>query len=96
MHYLFITLFFFLFSGIWLLLKHAYRYLHFKVILVHLDPNVSHSPVEEPGWPEHQHQLQVSWKCPLNHTTLTRGAVTVLLNNNFYFKNTNITTLTHF
>lgn len=52
-----------------MLLKHAYRYLHFKVILVQLDPDICDSLLEEPGWPQHQHQLQVPWKSPLDNTT---------------------------
>lgn len=32
----------------WSILKHAYRYLHFKVIFVQPDANVCHSPLEEP------------------------------------------------
>lgn len=52
---------------IWLVLKHAYRYLHFKVILVQLDSDVCYGPLEEPGWPQHQDQLQVSWKRPLDN-----------------------------
>ena len=50
---------------VWLVQKHAYRYLHFKIILVQLDPDVCDRPLEEPGRPQHQHQLQVSWKRPL-------------------------------
>lgn len=51
-------------------LKHAYRYLHFKVILVQLDPNVCDSLLEEPGWSQHQHQLQVSRKRALGNVTM--------------------------
>lgn len=50
------------------MLKHAYRYLHFKVILVQFDPDVCYGPLEEPGRPQHQDQLQVSRKRPLNNT----------------------------
>lgn len=45
--------------------KHAYRYLHFKVVPVQLDPNVSDGLLEEPTWPQNQDQLQVSRKSPL-------------------------------
>lgn len=45
--------------------KHAYRYLHFKVIPVQLNAYVSDGPLEETGGPQHQHQLEVPWKCPL-------------------------------
>lgn len=36
-----------------------------------LDANVSQSPVEEPGRPQHQHQQQVSWEGPLKDNTPT-------------------------
>ena len=49
-------------------LKHAYRYLHFKVILVQFDPDICYGPLEEPGRPQHQDQLQVSRKRPLDNT----------------------------
>lgn len=49
-------------------LQHAYRYLHFKVILVQLDSDVCDSFLEEPGRPQHQHQLQVPWKRPLGRS----------------------------
>lgn len=41
-------------------------HLHFKVILMQLDPDVCYRSLEESGRPQHQHQLQVSWKCPLD------------------------------
>lgn len=47
-------------------LKHAYRYLHFKIILVQLDSNVCDCFLNEPGRPQYQDELQVPWKCPLN------------------------------
>lgn len=48
--------------------KHSYRYLHFKVIPVQLNAYVSDGPLEETGGPQHQHQLEVPWKCPLVDT----------------------------
>lgn len=50
--------------------KHAYRYLHFKVISVQFDPDVGDGLLEEPGRPQNQNQLQVPGKCPLCHTAL--------------------------
>lgn len=44
---------------------HAYRYLHFKVISVEFDANVSDCPLDEAGGSQDKHQLQVSWKCSL-------------------------------
>lgn len=49
-------------------LKHAYRYLHFKIVLVQLDADVCDSFLKELGGPQHQHQLQVPWKCPLKRS----------------------------
>lgn len=49
-------------------MTHAYRYLHFKVVSVQLDADVCYRSLEEPGGSQHQHQLQVSWKRPLNST----------------------------
>lgn len=40
-----------------IVLRHAYRYLHFKVIPVQLDSNVCDSFLKEPGRSQHQHQL---------------------------------------
>lgn len=50
--------------------KHAYRYLHFKVISVQFDPDVGDGLLEEPGRPQNQNQLQVPRKRPLCHTAL--------------------------
>ena len=50
-------------------LNGVYHYLHFKIILVQLDPDVCYGPLEEPGGSQHQHQLQVSWKCSLKNKT---------------------------
>lgn len=44
---------------------YAYRYLHFKVISVEFNANVSDRPLDEAGGSQDKHQLQVSWKCSL-------------------------------
>lgn len=53
-----------------IVLKHAYRYLHFKIIPVQLDSDVCDSFLKEPGRSQHQHQLQVPWKCPLHRSSI--------------------------
>lgn len=63
----------------YVILTHAYRYLHFKIILVQLDPNICNSLLQEPGWLQHQHQLQVTWKCPLENTSAIMDFNKVLL-----------------
>lgn len=45
--------------------RHAYRYLHFKVISVEFNANVSNGSLNKPRWPQNKYQLQVSRKCPL-------------------------------
>lgn len=44
---------------------HAYRYLHFKVISIEFNANVSYCPLDKAGGSQDKHQLQVSWKCSL-------------------------------
>lgn len=44
---------------------HAYRYLHFKVISIEFNANVSDCPLDKAGGSQDKHQLQVSWKCSL-------------------------------
>ena len=51
--------------------KHAYRYLHFKVVSVHLDADVGDGPLQEAGRPQHQHQLQVPRKRSLCETRVS-------------------------
>lgn len=45
--------------------RSAYRYLHFKVISVEFNANVSDCPLDKAGGSQDKHQLQVSWKCSL-------------------------------
>lgn len=45
--------------------KHAYWYLHFKVVFVQLDPNVGNGLLKKLAWPQNQDQLQVPRKSPL-------------------------------
>lgn len=44
---------------------YAYRYLHFKVISIEFNANVSDCPLDKAGGSQDKHQLQVSWKCSL-------------------------------
>ena len=63
----------------WLVAKHAYRYLHFKVVPVHLDADVGYGPLKEPGRPQHQHQLEVPRKRSLCKTQVSPSITIHLL-----------------